>query len=118
MYNRLALPGGLGAGALLIVACIDGTAPVYGTGCTNEPESVMQLEGDTLITQMYITRDYRQTYVSSNTARTMHYRTCQQYRCAEVRADPAVPVTEAEGTAAVAACRSRADEAWATRDLT
>jgi len=118
VHSRLAMLIGLGAGAMVIVACIDGTAPVYGAGCTNQPESVMQLEGDTLVTQLHITRDYRQTYVSSNTAQTLHYRTCQQYRCAEVRENPSLPVTDAEATAALTACRSRADEAWATRDLT
>jgi hypothetical protein len=116
MHSTLAQLGGLSFGAMLVVACIDGTAPVYGTGCSSEPQSQVHLEGDTLVTQLYVTRDYRRTDIISNTARTTHYRTCQRYRCTAVREDPSIPVTDAEATAALAACRAEADVAWATRD--
>lgn len=100
-------------GSLLVLACFDGTTPAYGDGCSSEQQSVVQLEGDTLVAQLYVTRDYRLTDIVHNTAETTHYRTCQQYRCAAVREDPSVPVTESETTAALTACRVEADVAWA-----
>jgi len=102
-------------GSLLVLACFDGTAPAYGNGCTTEQGNVVEVQGDTLVAQLYVTRDYRLTDIVNNTARTTHYRTCQQYRCATVREDPSVPVTESETTAAVAACRAEADVAWAAQ---
>jgi hypothetical protein len=100
-------------GSILVLACFDGTTPAYGDGCSTDQQSVVQLEGDTLVAQLYVTRDYRLTDIVNNTARTTHYRTCQQYRCTAVRDDPAAPVTEAESTAALTACRAEADAAWA-----
>jgi len=38
MHSTVAQLGALSFGSMLIVACIDGTAPVYGAGCTAEPQ--------------------------------------------------------------------------------
>lgn len=114
MHGTLAQLGAFCFVSMLVLACSDEfTGPVYGAGCASEQQNVVELEGDTLVTQLYVTRDYRQTDIVSNTARTTHYRTCQQYRCMEVRQDPSAPLTDAEATAALTACRAEADVAWA-----
>lgn len=111
--------GALCFGSALVLACGGGfTGPVYGDGCTSEQESAVLLEGDTLVAQLYVTREYRQVDVASSTVRTTHYRTCQQYRCVAVREDPASPVGDAEATAALTACRAEADVAWAAEHPT
>lgn len=101
----------LGLGVAL--ACSDGTAPVSGAGCGEEQQSGVVLEGDSLVTRVYITREYTEVVIVSAQATTYHYQTCQSHTCWEVRKDLAAPLGETEITDALARCIAQADAYWA-----
>ena len=108
---------GLGSVAVgVALACADYTAPT-GVGCTEDQQSGVVLEGDSLLTRVYITRDYTSVGIVSGQATTYHHRTCQSWTCWEAREDPAAPLGEAEAAEALARCTAAADAAWEPPNL-
>ena len=104
----------LATGAAL--GCGSYTAPT-GPGCGDDQQSGVVLEGDSLLTRVYITREYSTVNLVSGEARTYHHRTCQSWTCWEAREDPAAPLGDAEAADALARCTAAADAAWEPPDL-
>jgi hypothetical protein len=98
------------------LGCGSYTAPT-GPGCGDDQQSGVVLEGDSLLTRVYITREYTSVQIVSNQATTYHHRTCQSWTCWEAREDPAAPLGEAEAAEALARCTAAADAAWAPPNL-
>ena len=71
----------LGALSLAIgvaLGCADYTAP-SGAGCGDDQQSGVVMEGDSLLTRVYITREYTSVGIVSGQATTYHHRTCQSW---------------------------------------
>ena len=107
---------GLLAALLLVIAaaCSDNpyTGPVYGEGCSDDQQGIVTLEGEMRVAEVFVTRDYVKVEIyGGNNVVERRYRTCQAYRCSVTRGSQG-PLTDAEITAALAACRQEADAAW------
>ena len=116
MNARLLMLGIVSVAIGAALGCADYTAP-SGPGCGADLQGGVVLEGDSLLTRVYITREYSEVVIVSSQATTRHHRTCQSWVCWEAREDPAAPLGEAEAAAALARCTEAADAAWAPPNL-
>jgi hypothetical protein len=90
---------------------------VIGAGCSDDQQSSVALEGGMLVTRVFLSREYTQVTVVSNSPTTYHYRACQLHTCTEVR-ESADPLTETEIAGALSRCEAEADAAWAAEHPT
>lgn len=104
----------LGSLVALLFACSDHpSSPVYGEGCSDDQQEIVTLEGESRVSQVFVTREYVEVEIyDSKNVMERRYRTCQVYRCNVIRERPLEPLTETEIVAALSACRAEADRVW------
>ena len=101
--------------ALLSACSGHPSGPVYGEGCSDDQQDIVTLEGETRVSEVFVTREYVEVEIyGSEKVVERRYRTCQGYRCNVIRERPLDPMTETESVDALAACRAEADSAWRT----